>query len=190
MAKTIPLTPTGVKQAKATNKVQKMSDGDGLQLRIKPNGAKTWLLDFINPYTRKRTSMSFGPYPAISLAEARKLRMNAKELLAKGINPKDERDIQKRQTDADNNNTFINIAGHWLKVEKTTMSEAHAEDIWRSLELHLFPSLGNVPVNKLTAPKVIEVIRPISAKGSLETVACFGLNRSPVSVLSDHGFRD
>lgn len=55
MAKTPPLTNTEVKQAKPKDKLYKLADGDGLQLRSKPNGTKTWLLDFINPYTRKRT---------------------------------------------------------------------------------------------------------------------------------------
>jgi integrase len=170
MAKTNPLTNTEVKQAKPREKVFKLADGDGLQLRVKPNGAKTWLLDFINPYTRKRTSMSFGPYPAVSLAEARKLRMAAKELLAKGLNPKDERDTQNQLSDEDNNNTFEHIALKWFKVKKTQVSENYAIDIWRSIELHLFPELGKIPLTKLTAPKVINVIRPVGAKGSLETV--------------------
>jgi integrase len=170
MAKTNPLTNTEVKQAKPRDKVFKLADGDGLQLRVKPNGAKTWLLDFINPYTRKRTSMSFGPYPAVSLAEARKLRMSAKELLAKGLNPKDERDTQQRLTDDENDNTLEHIAGKWFEVKKTKVSENYAIDTWRSIELHLFPYLGKVPINKLTAPKVIDVIRPLSAKGTLETV--------------------
>lgn len=170
MAKTNPLTNTEVKQAKPREKVFKLADGDGLQLRVKPNGAKTWLLDFINPYTRKRTSMSFGPYPAVSLAEARKLRMAAKELLAKGLNPKDERDTQNQLSDQDNNNTFEHIALKWFEVKKTKVSENYAIDIWRSIELHLFPELGKIPLTKLTAPKVINVIRPVCAKGSLETV--------------------
>lgn len=170
MAKTNPLTNTEVKQAKPKEKIYKLSDGDGLQLRVMPNGSKKWLLDFRDPYTKKRTSMSFGPYPAISLAEARKLRTAAKELLAKGLNPKDERDTQKRLVDDQNNNTFEHITEKWFEVKKTKVSKNYGIDIWRSIEMHLFPSLGNVPVNKLTAPKVIEVIRPVSAKGSLETV--------------------
>ena len=170
MAKTNPLTNTEVKQAKPKEKIYKLSDGDGLQLRVMPNGSKKWLLDFRDPYTKKRTSMSFGPYPAISLAEARKLRTAAKELLAKGLNPKDERDTQKRLVDDQNNNTFEHITEKWFEVKRTKVSKNYGIDIWRSIEMHLFPSLGNVPVNKLTAPKVIEVIRPVSAKGSLETV--------------------
>jgi hypothetical protein len=47
MAKTTPLTNTEVKQAKPKDKVYKLADGAGLQLRVRPNGAKTWLLDDI-----------------------------------------------------------------------------------------------------------------------------------------------
>lgn len=170
MAKTTPLTNTEVKQAKPKDKIYKLADGDGLQLRVMPAGSKSWLLDFRDPYTKKRTSMSFGPYPAISLADARKLRASAKELLAKGLNPKDERDTKQRLLDDENNNTFEHIAEKWFEVKKTKVSENYAIDTWRSIEMHLFPSLGKVPLSKLTAPKVIDVIRPVSAKGSLETV--------------------
>lgn len=57
-----------------------------------------------------------------------------------------------------------------MLLKKTTVSENHATDSWRSLELHIFPNLGKVPIHKITAIKTIEVIEPIAAKGSLETV--------------------
>ena len=82
-----PLTNTEVKQAKPKEKVYTLSDGGGLQLRIKPNGSKLWLLDYRRPYTKKRTSLSFGSYPDVSLAEARKKRAEAKELLAQDVDP-------------------------------------------------------------------------------------------------------
>ena len=66
-----PLTNTQIKQAK---EVQTLRDGGGLQLRITANGSKRWQLRFTNPYTKKITEMALGGYPAISLAEARKLR--------------------------------------------------------------------------------------------------------------------
>ncbi|WP_232321971.1 tyrosine-type recombinase/integrase [Photobacterium jeanii] len=46
----------------------------------------------------------------------------------------------------------------------------YAVDIWRSLELHIFPTLSNTPVKEISAPLVIELLKPIDAKGSLETV--------------------
>jgi integrase len=186
MARVSPLTNTEVKQAKPKDKVYLLADGGGLQFRVKPNGSKLWQLRYTNPYTKKPALMGFGAYPAISLADARKLRESARELLAKGLNPKDERDEQKLQTDLANNNTFKHIAERWFEVKKTTVSADYALDVWRSVDLHLFPVLGNVPLHKLTAPKVIDVIRPIAAKGSLETVRrlCQRINEIMVFALN------
>lgn len=171
MARTTkPLANTEVKQAKPKEKVYTLSDGGGLQLRVKPNGSKLWLLDYLRPYTKKRTSLSFGSYPAISLADARSKRATARELLAKEIDPKEHRDEASRLNDIAHNNTLEHIAEKWLAVKKTTVSENHATDSWRSLELHIFPNLGKVPIHKITAIKTIEIIEPIAAKGSLETV--------------------
>ncbi|NRB42407.1 MAG: tyrosine-type recombinase/integrase [Pseudomonadales bacterium] len=171
MARTTkPLVNTEVKQAKPKDKVYTLSDGGGLQLRVKPNGSKLWLFDYYRPYTKKRTSLSFGLYPAISLAEARGKREAARELLAKGIDPKEHREEQARISETAHNNTFRHIAAQWLEVKKSKVSASHAEDTWRSLELHIFPALGNIPIHKITAIKTIDTINPIAAKGSLETV--------------------
>ena len=171
MARTTkPLTNTEVKQAKLKAVMYTLSDGNGLQLRIKPNGSKIWLLDYRRPYTKVRTTLSFGPYPAVSLADARKKRSEARALLAKDIDPKEHRDDQARENAASGSNTLLHVAAQWLEIKKTKVSADHALDSWRSLELHIFPALGKVPIHKITALKSIEAIKPISAKGSLETV--------------------
>ncbi len=170
MAKTTPLTNTEVKQAKPKEKVYKLADGNGLQLRIRPTGSKSWLLDYIKPFTSKRTSIGLGAYPAVSLADARKLRNNAKELLAKDIDPKEHKDELSRQQQEKLSNTFEQVAANWFQVKKTEVSPDHAKDLWRSLELHIFPVLGKHPISKVNAPIVIDELKPIAAKGSLETV--------------------
>lgn len=167
---TKPLTNTEVKQAKPKEKEFNLVDGEGLALRVKPNGSKLWVFNYFRPYTKVRTSLSFGSYPTISLAEARTKRTTARELLAKDIDPKEHRDESNRLNDIAHNNTLQHIAQKWLDVKKSTVSESHALDSWRSLELHIFPDLGKVPIHKITAIKTIEVIAPIAAKGSLETV--------------------
>ena len=82
---TQPLTNTEVKQAKPKDKVYTLSDGGGLQLRVKPNGSKLWLLDYQRPYTKKRTSLSLGSYPIVTLALARSKKDEAKKLLFNNI---------------------------------------------------------------------------------------------------------
>ena len=179
MARTTkPLTNTEVQQAKPKDKEFNLVDGGGLALRVKPNGSKLWLLNYYRPYTKKRTSLSLGAYPAVSLAEARAKRNTAKELLAKDIDPKEHREETNRASETALNNTLMHVAANWLEVKKAKVSADHAKDTWRSLELHIFPALGKVPIHKITAVKTIEIINPIAAKGSLETVkrVCQRLN--------------
>jgi len=170
MAKATPLTNTEVKQAKPKEKVYKLSDGKGLQLRVRPNGNKSWLLDYMKPYTNKRSSIGFGGYPDVSLAQARKLREKARELLAQNIDPKEDKDELKRHQQEKQANTFEQVAANWFDIKKAEIKPDTANDLWRSLELHVFPSLAKYPISKITAPITIDILKPIAAKGTLETV--------------------
>jgi len=171
MAKiTKPLTNTEVKQAKAKEKPYKLFDGAGLVLKVRVNGSKSWLFMYKKPFVTKRAELVFGMYPSISLAEARELRTTANELLSKDIDPKEHKDELNRQQKETLSNTFEQVAANWFQVKKTEISADYAKDLWRSLELHIFPALGKHPISKITAPLTIDVIKPIAAKGSLETV--------------------
>lgn len=167
---TKPLTHTEISQAKPRDKVYALSDGGGLQLRVKPNGSKTWLFGYYRPYTKTRTSLSFGAFPHMTLAGARAKRDEARALLASNTDPKEDRDERAARLEAAHGNTLKRVTAQWLDVKKTKVSPEHAHDSWRSLELHIFPTLGAVPITKITAVKTIDAIQPIAAKGSLETV--------------------
>ncbi|MEH6711791.1 MAG: integrase domain-containing protein [Paraglaciecola polaris] len=168
--RTTALTNTEVDKAKPKDKVYKLADGEGLQLRIKPNGSKTWLFDYFKPISKTRTSISFGAYPEVSLKTAREHKVAARELLAKDIDPKEHRDNSKQIALEAHSNTLKTVAKEWLKIKQTKVTDDYAIDVWRSLELHVFPHLGNKPIDQITAPMTISVIKPVSAKGSLETV--------------------
>jgi len=165
-----PLSNTEISKAKSRNKVYSLSDGGGLQLRIKPTGSKTWILDYYRPYTKKRTTISFGTFPEVSLKEARSMRESARKLLAKQIDPKEHREEQALTNQTAHGNTLHSVAEQWLKIKKSKVTEDYATDTWRSLELHVFPDLGKLPIHKITAIRTIETIKPLAAKGSLETV--------------------
>jgi integrase len=169
MARTTTLTNTEVKQAKPKDKVYKLSDGGGLQLRVKTNGTKSWLLDYFKPFTKKRTSIGLGAYPEISLAEARKKRVAARELLAKDIDPKEHKDDKHREQVLAATNTLKSVAESWFAIKKTTIAENTAKSLWRKFENHVFPKLGHRPIDKILAPEAIEALKPLAAKGNLET---------------------
>lgn len=171
MAKvTTRLSDKEIKAAKSKEKEYILSDGEGLRLRVKPNGSKLWLLNYTHPTKKNRTNLSLGKYPDLSLANARKISQEAKELLAQGIDPQEDRKRQQQEHKAIHQHTFINVSKEWFEIKKDDVTPDYAIDIWRSLELHIFPDLSDIPVTEITAPQVIELLKPIEAKGSLETV--------------------
>lgn len=164
------LSELKIRAAKPLEKDYVLVDGDGLQMRVRINGSKLWNFNYYHPVTKKRINMGLGTYPELSLAQARKMTIEARELLATGIDPKEQRDNLKQAKKAETEHTFQNVATAWYELKKDSVTPAYAEDIWRSLTLHVFPDLGTTPISAISAPQVINLLRPLETKGSLETV--------------------
>lgn len=79
------LTDTKVKNARPSEKAVKLTDGFDLYLLVHPNGSKYWQSGY--RFDGKQKVFSIGVYPAVSLADARQRRDEAKRLLAQGIDP-------------------------------------------------------------------------------------------------------
>lgn len=114
--------------------------------------------------------MALGFYPEVSLAQARKKTVEARELLAQGTDPKAQRNELLEAKRAETEHTFENVAAAWFELKKDSVTPAYAEDIWRSLTLHVFPTMKSTTLSEVNAPMVIKLLCPIEAKGSLETV--------------------
>ena len=164
------LSDVKVKAAKPKEKDYILTDGNGLQMRMRINGSKLWNFNYIHPVTKKRINMGLGTFPEVSLAQARKRTVEARELVAQGLDPKEKRDAERHAKKAATEHTFENISTAWFELKKDSVTPAYAEDIWRSLTLHVFPDLATTPISAITAPKVINLLRPLETKGSLETV--------------------
>lgn len=90
MAKsTLPLTNIEIKNAKPKEKDYKLFDGGGLFLLVATTGGKRWRLKF--RLNNKENIIALGTYPSISLKDAREIRDNYKSMIAKGINPIEEK---------------------------------------------------------------------------------------------------
>jgi hypothetical protein len=169
-AQTARLSDRQLKAVKPRDKDYVLTDGDGLQLRVRVNRSMQWNFNYRHPVTKNRINMALGSYPEVSLAQARKKAVEARELLAQGIDPKAQRNEQVQAKRAKTEHTFESVATAWFELKKDSVTPAYAEDIWRSLTLHVFPSMKSTPISEVSAPMVIKLLRPIEAKGSLETV--------------------
>lgn len=171
MAKIItPLSDTQVKQAKPKDKEYTLADGNGLQLRVRPNGSKLWILKYSQPYTKKRTNLGLGKYPDVSLSKARSQREAARKLLADNIDPKDHRDEQSQQKKEAIENTFGVMANKWYQLKLTKVKEETANHAWRAVTKHVLPKLTNVPISTIKPKAIITLLSPIANKGNFETV--------------------
>src|SRR5438105_14854542 len=82
----MPLTAVAIKNAKPREKAFKISDGGGLHLLVQPNGSKLWRLAY--RYQGKQKLVSFGPFPSVSLIDARDKREKARRMLRDGRAPR------------------------------------------------------------------------------------------------------
>lgn len=169
--RTTPLTATQIKNARTFDKEMTLTDGGGLILIVKPSGVKTWQLRYYKPGTSKRTTLTLGNYPELSLADARERRMNAKALLARNIDPQRHQQQKHDAEELRRGNTFQKVAAEWYEMKKSQNLAANTiKDIWRSLEKYVFPDIGTTPINELTARKFVTLLEPIKARGNLETL--------------------
>ncbi len=163
-----PLTDSKVRNAKPSLKEYNLADGNGLHLRVKPNGSKTWIYNYKRPHDGKRTNLGLGVYPSISLVNARALRDKCREQISLGTNQK-----------VKGIDTFERVFGDWYEVKKSHVSDNYAEDIKNSVTRHLMRPLGNLTVSEITAVCAIDAIQPLANRGALETVRrlCQRLNQ-------------
>lgn len=176
--KTTPLSDTEVRTAKPREKQYSLYDGDGLELRISPAGSKRWMFRYKRPHLNTANVIKIGNYPETSLANARKIRAQYRELLDRGIDPQKHAEQESEAKKRELSTTLFDVAHKWFAVKFSKVSARHAFNIQRSFETHLFPALGKRPVSDLTAPLVIETLAPLEAADKAETLSriCQRLN--------------
>ena len=167
-----PLSNNQCKHAKAKDKQFTLSHGGGMGLRVMPNGKKEWILRYTKPYTKIRTAIQLGIYPATSIKQAQDKRDKYLVLIADNKDPLSVRIEQDHKAELQKDNTFKHVAEQWMedKRRKAKVNPQTAKDIWNSLENHIFPKLGKRPIDELTPKMVAGVIKPLEAKGSLELI--------------------
>ena len=161
------LTDTFVKRKQGNGKVQKHSDGGGLFLYITPEGKKSWRLGY--RFLGKQKLLVIGPYPAISLKEARERRETAKKLLVDNIDPSSAKQEAKAAAVLAAQNSFEAIAREWMEKYSLDWSESYKSHLSHRMEDMVFPAIGKRPIKSIAAPELLAAIRKIEGRGALCT---------------------
>jgi len=134
MARTTrPLTNTEVLRSKAIDKDLTLHDGNGLFMVVKTTGKKLWRFRYQRPATKQRTMIGLGAFPALSLADARRLRADYLSLLANGIDPQTQAEQVTEQQQIALDSIFSTVATNWFALKQASVTPDYAKDIWRSL---------------------------------------------------------
>ncbi|MEY4960678.1 MAG: hypothetical protein RL610_857 [Pseudomonadota bacterium] len=161
------LTDTVIRNAKPDSKPFKLVDEKGMYLYVAPTGGKLWRLKY--RVDGKEKLLSMGAYPDISLKDARARRDEARKLLANGIDPSENRKVQKAAKVERAANSFEVIAREWFAKYSPGWSTSHSGRTLKRLENDVFPWIGGRPVADLTASDVLSVLRRIEGRGTLDT---------------------
>ena len=159
-----PLTDSAIKAAKAQDKPYKLADGQGLYLEVMPGGSKLWRLKY--RYADKEKRLALGAYPSVPLQQARQRRAEARELLALGVDPGAEKKAAKQAQRADGV-TFETLAREWYAYNAPRWAESTAYKAKLYLENDLIPGIGARPVKAITRPELVELVRKVEARGTL-----------------------
>ncbi len=164
----MPLTDIALRNAKPKDQAYKLFDGGGLFLFVSPSGSRLWRLAY--RFAGKAKQLSFGPYPTISLADARHRRDDAKRTLANGEDPSVVRRKAKIEAAATAENTFGLVADEYIArlAAKGCTERTLAKNRW-FLQKLAGPALGLRPISEITPVEVLSVLQSIERSGRHET---------------------
>ncbi|MDC9818695.1 tyrosine-type recombinase/integrase [Pectobacterium polonicum] len=162
----MPLNARQIETAKPQDKEYKLTDGAGLYLLIKPNGAKYWRLKY--RVAGKEKKLSIGVYPDISLAEARLKREEARKIVASGGDPSEQKQVERQAKKINIDNTFKAIALEWHEYKRPNWSKGYAEDLMEAFENDIFPDIGKRPVAEIKPLEMLTSLRKLEKRGVLD----------------------
>ena len=145
----------------SVRKAGKYSDGNGLELIVKPNNYKQWQQRLTIRGTGRRITLGgFGRVGLKPLPEVRRIAQHNRDLARSGIDPRQERDKSVSRVP-----TFEELATEvWKEVAKNFTNQKHINQWINTLRTYVFPVIGSKPVDQVTPEDIFRVLNPIWSK--------------------------
>lgn len=135
-----------------------VADGGGLLVEVLTTGAKIWRYSY--GFEGKRTKVTLGPYPTLSIKSARDKHEAMRLTLLEGINPARQKQIDKieRTAQVGQAMTFKAFAEIWVAEKLATMTERSKRQATRWLANDVYPSIGAIPLGEVHASDVLKLL--------------------------------
>ncbi|MEQ8452036.1 MAG: tyrosine-type recombinase/integrase [Nitratireductor sp.] len=163
----MPLSEFSVRNAKPREKPYKLADSGGLYLAIQPSGSKLWRLKY--RFAEKEKTLSFGPYPLVSIADARRQRDDAKRQLLAGNDPSTQKKLDRIAAATAARTTFGLIAEEYIERMKANDAADATIDKTTWLLQDLAKPLAKRPVKEISPAEILDLLQRIEKSGRRET---------------------
>jgi len=144
----------------------RLTDGGGLYLEVTPNRSKRWFWKYL--FQGKEKRLAIGAYPEVSLRAARSARDEARKQQRGGTDPVQQRRLDKLTRSISSDDTFEGVAREFHGVKSAGWSEHYAKRWLERLQKDVFPWLGSLPLDQITAPLLLQTLRRVEARGVRE----------------------
>lgn len=135
-----------------------------MHIMVLPGGRKRWRLAY--RFNHKQKTLDGGEYPDVSLHRARLWCEEMRALLKAGVDPAEKRKEDAFQAKADKI-TFEDLALEWLEARRPSWTPRYARITETRIRSDLFPYLGQLPVRSILPRTVLEALRSIEGRGSV-----------------------
>jgi integrase len=142
-------------------------DGGGLYLLVTATGGKLWRYNF--SFQNKKYTLPLGRYPLISLKQARELHNEAKNQIAKGINPIEAKRNAKEDKKRKEINTFKEVANEFMEKQKSKLAPTTLQKYINALNRDFYPVLGSRAIEDIEKVDLVRIAQRIQERGALET---------------------
>lgn len=164
----MPLTDAQCKNAAcpAEKSRARLSDAGGLYLEVAPSGSKRWFWKYY--FAGKEKRLSLGSYPDATLKAARLARDSARLGHQAGIDPAQQRQVDKLQRRAESVQTFEATARDFHTTKVADWSAEYGTRWLERLQKDVFPWIGAMPLREIKAPLLLSTLRRVEARGVRE----------------------
>jgi integrase len=138
----------------------------GMFVLVHNNGSKYFRINYT--FNSKQKTLGLGVFPTISLVDARLKAATIRSQIANNTDPSKLRKKAKNKDTKKNKRTFKKIALDWIDVKSNGWKPDYCKDVLKSLELNVFPYIGDMPIDKIKSKKLTKVFKRIEKRGSLE----------------------
>lgn len=111
----------------------------------------------------------FGVYPEVSLSDARAKCLEARKLLGDGIDPGERKKTRNVRGSSRQRRLSRSSLTEWFENQKDGWSEGYADKIIKSLQIDVFPHIGDRPLSDINAPQMLVLVRRVESRGVRET---------------------